>query len=227
MCKPRYVVAAIAVTLIVCLAQGAMADAWAKMYDASLGTLPEAQGWTASDTGGSAVPHVSGDVLYQGPTSVGGYQSWSSTSVDSDFMGTFALEAQLAIDISGKEDLGSTWRTGYSRDGFRVANDYGWSDSASTAWVPQDCGPMFNTYRFEVSGGVGSLYYNGMLQCSLAVGDAVPAYAANQVSFGDNTASCSTEARLRYLAYGNAVPEPSSLLALLAGGVGLLARRRR
>lgn len=46
-----------------------------KMYDPRLGTLPDAQGFTLIDTGGSPPCTIQGDAMYQGRTRWDGLQN--------------------------------------------------------------------------------------------------------------------------------------------------------
>ncbi len=90
----------------------ARADTW-KTYDPSLGSLPQAQGWTAYDSGDSPAPTVSGGILHQGPTSSagypscgsGGYQFWYRQDVPVDFGAVVVLEASLKVIASNYIDV--------------------------------------------------------------------------------------------------------------------------
>jgi len=86
-------------------------------YDASLGTLPDAQGWTYYQrTPASPAYTIQGDALHQGPTATGGYQWWESSDVSLDFDVGAVMEAELRIISSSSataQPEGSP-RAGYS-----------------------------------------------------------------------------------------------------------------
>src|SRR4051794_4848525 len=65
-------------------------------YDASLGTLPEQQGWTYTDgCGSNPAPTVSGGVLNENTTC--GSQFWSTLNGSIDFNQQFSMEGNLKV----------------------------------------------------------------------------------------------------------------------------------
>jgi len=235
------------------LAANANSIAATVTYDASLNTLPDAQGWTLyqNNNGGPTppAPTVSGGILYQGPTTVDGYQSWDTASTPlPNFTGTtaFSMTAHLKIINSDYYDDGNQWKPGYaiymsdpsehtfvlgfSNTGVRLSTDgNAVLDSNSGPLVPLNTTSSFNTYQLNVVSGEASLFVNGNFLTSLAVG-AAGAYAyPNYVAFGDPTFTGGSQTELTSLSYNtNAqLPEPASLSLLGLGAFSLLARHRR
>src|SRR5260221_5935049 len=73
------------------------------LYDASLGTLPEAQGFSRFQTPGFIEPTLSGGVLHQYANDAVGYQFWYASDGQFDFStNSYVLEATLRV-ISAKD----------------------------------------------------------------------------------------------------------------------------
>jgi hypothetical protein len=191
-------------------------------YDASLNTLPDAQGWTLNQNdSGSATPVASNGILYQGPTSVIGQQFWNSVSTPiPDFEGTsqFSMTAELKVLQSDYEDNGSQWRSGYSvfiSDEVGQLLELGISDTAVRLSVDGNTGldsfsgplvslnttSQFHTYQVDIVSGVGSLFVDGSFITSLAIATAQPYPNLSDVLFGDGTRYEGSQTELRYLDY--------------------------
>src|SRR5436190_163892 len=83
-----------------------------RLYDASLGTLPEAQGWTYANENANPSPFVSGGALQEN-TSAGG-QYWFSSDPSIDFSQHVVIEAKLHILSSNYlANVGTGTREGY------------------------------------------------------------------------------------------------------------------
>src|SRR5437868_5640108 len=68
------------------------------VYDASLGTLPEPQGFTLDQTPGFVEPSLSGGILHQYANYAVGYQYWYVSTGHFDFSGSsYVLEATLRV----------------------------------------------------------------------------------------------------------------------------------
>ena len=139
-------------------------------YDAALGTLPEAQGWTLrDDLARPAAPTVEGGVLYQGPTTGPGNQDWVYRGQEIDFAKGFCMEVRLKVISSSYvvDPLSGARRTGWSMSvidkntdmfslyiaGDRILIHQGQHNSSMPAkltrpgFEPTD---GFHTYRFVV-----------------------------------------------------------------------------
>lgn len=80
-------------------------------YDPTLGTLPEAQCWTAVAEPGNPAPRVIGGVLVQGPTAAGPDQYWSRGDGSISFDSGFALETRIRVVFSDySPDVGGLGR---------------------------------------------------------------------------------------------------------------------
>jgi len=226
-------------------------------YDAANGTLPEAQGWTYIGSNASPTPSVSGGILFQNSLTNNATQAWRRTDIVNDFnIGSprFFFETNIKVDQSDYINFlgssGDAWRTGYmmyvadndghsfilglTNNGLRLSTDQnGVTDALSSPFLNFDTTSGFNTYRLEVSNGIGDLYANGSLLTSLPVGQTYSG-VSNRVLIGSFPGGIqpggSTE--MHYLDYGvvtAATPEPSTF-ALLVGmgvtGIGVTMRRR-
>lgn len=217
--------------LAVVLAAGAPARAqsWTS-YDPSLGTLPEAQGWTFFENDGPPSPVVEDGVLKQGPTGSGctsNYEYWYRSDVPIDFGATVTLEASLRVISSSYADgtacgdfgcSGGTpsWKPGYIiaindadervlKVGFTstgVVVDPGCCFCPEDAPVlPFDTTDGFHLYRIVIGSGVVSLFVDNQLLHTVSLGTALNPGAANSVSFGDATHLGSSQTELSFLRY--------------------------
>jgi hypothetical protein len=228
----------------------AAAEQTFRTYDAALGTLPEQQGWTFAQSGGSPpAPTVSGGFLNQGPTSTPGTQVWSDTLnltqyAPRDFtQGTFVLTARLDVLSSSFFNDGSLRRAGYYfsvSDALgryfylAVAGDRVWLDRDPNAPSGGPAAVLFNTtgvhdYELRIDATGARTFIDGNLVTSAALG-AGGQQAANTVIFGDLSVLGASQTRLANVQYtAVAVPEPGTaahLLLPLTGLFGACIRRR-
>jgi hypothetical protein len=180
-----------------------LAQTWTT-YDPSLGTLPEAQGFTRMDNGGSADPTVTNGMLNQGATAYFGYQYWYSDSpVPIDFSNGFTLQANLKVLQSSYEPdtCIEGQRAGYylsvtDKDsrlidvgigchGLFIANDDR-QDVSTAPFTAFDATDAFHTFRLVVTVDGGALYIddNPVLFTPLGQPTSDP---PNRVYFGDGS----------------------------------------
>lgn len=195
------------------------------IYDPDLGTVPDAQGFTLKEDNGPAAASVAGGVLTSTTTSNGQNQFWRTGGVFGDFgdwtTDEFEIEFDLKIINSTYSPGGTFWRIGWdvfledannrgftwgvSGTGVRMSNDLGSPGSGaenanSPAFVATATTDDFHKYRFAISGGTGSLYKDGSLLVSQAIGIA-NGFLANQITYGDSTSSAFSNTRLRKVTF--------------------------
>jgi hypothetical protein len=189
---------------VVGLSTSGHAQTWTT-YDPSLGTLPEAQGFTRMDEGGSPNPTVTGGMLNQGPTSYFARQYWQSISeVPIDFANGFTLEATLKVLQSSYEPdtciegqragyyLGVTDKDGRSFDvgmgchGLFIGNDDR-EDVSTAPFAAFDSTDAFHTYRLVVTDKGGTLYIDNKSVLSTPLGKPIASPVPNRVYFGDGS----------------------------------------
>jgi hypothetical protein len=227
--------------LALVLIMGSSLPGFAQRYDASLGTLPEAQGFTRVDTGEAPNPTVSGGILHQGPTSgaiPNGNQYWKAPSVLVNF-DNFVMEARLKIIFSnyvpdgggapgydrygyyfqiGDKDehfftIGLTSDGPGPRNGIAITSDDAASRGSGVPLTAFDTTDDFHIYRFEVKNGQGSLFIDHNLFASTPIGAAYPGLGvSNYVLFGDGSSTGISESELTYFQIGtDATPEPGAI----------------
>lgn len=254
--RTRAAVVGVALTIICGVTCPAWAT-WVAGYYPTQGTLPDQQGWTVYDSGGSPAPTVSGGILHQGPTAGG--QAWYRTDQPLDFSGgpgnAAVVELRLKVISSSYEDAPpppsdpSRWLPGYhftigdsvqhyfgigvSSAGLRVTQDNEFKDVTSTAFIPFITTDDFHIYRFTVAGGVGTLSVDGQDLASLSMGTLLHT-DPNFVAFGDGWSWGGTsQTELSYLRYGMGPFDDESSapepasLLLWVTGGGLIWWRRR
>jgi len=210
-----------------------------KTYDASLGTLPDAQGFELFDDGGSPPYTIQGDAVHQGLTSWEGSQWWYCLDVPLDFDVGVVMEADLNIisssysTSSGYELTG--WQMVISDVPGRAFHVHIASDKISLwnqlTFEPEykafDSTDGFHHYRLVVTDGVGSLFIDGGADPFLTQPIGPVWYPApNRVAFGDRTGYGQNESLLRSFSYIN-VPEPATLSLLALGGLAVARWGRR
>ncbi len=190
-------------------------------YDASLGTLPSAQGWTLEEIGAASPPYsVGGGELRQGPTSPNGNQGWGIDNAQADFASqagqVFELDARVVASTFDPNGSGpGNWRAGFTllivdrnlrlvslgltNSGLVVSTDRNFALSASVS-VPLDTTSAFRRYRVAVNSTGARVFVDGVLAASLGVPQ--PTFLITpKAYFGDlSTGSC--EVRIRSVRWG-------------------------
>jgi hypothetical protein len=211
------------------------AETWIT-YDANLGTLPELQGFTRADEGGSADPTVTDGMLNQGPTAYFSRQYWYSDSpVPIDFSNGFTLQATLKVLQSSYEPdtCIEGQRAGYNLSvtdkdsrlidvgigchGLFIANDDR-QDVSTAPFTAFDATDAFHNYRLVVTADGGALYIDDAPVLFTPLGDP-SAEPANRVFFGDETSRGWSLTQLRLLRY--------TLTDATLGQMGAWVRRER
>ena len=211
-----------AATAGACFVLAATSGADVREYQASLGTLPTAQGWIAADSGVHPAPFVTGGVLHQGPTVSAcnaGYQFFYVDDAPFDFNCGVTWEAELRVITSNEvymPNLGCSdpfWRAGYylqindaqervfyvgiTSNSVFLANAHV-QDPTTYPRIAVDTTLAYHTYRLDVVQGLATLYYDGAALVSLPVGTDINPGGANQVDFGDTSHAGASETELRW-----------------------------
>ncbi len=218
--------AALAVTALL---HGTSASSASVTYDAALGSLPEAQGWTFQNPQGVVLPSVSAGELHQGPTGVLEMQWWQRNDVPLSFTAGFAMVVDMRVETSGfllQPEDGSQ-RVGFFLDvidgeGRRAAlgiSQVGVSLNTDRDLLASNGIPLtgvattdrLHRYVVRAQGGTFTLSMDGAVVGSTPVGSPVFAAPAtwNLVIFGDETNAVGSETFVRRLAYG----DPAAALA--------------
>lgn len=205
-------------------------------YNPSLGTLPQAQGWTFEGSYNAPMSVGSGQLNY-GPTTVGGTTYWGHEPVNTTRFadGTVFIEAEIRLTGA---DFGNF--SGYRRAGFTLflSDDDG-------RWIIADMGDQrislgnddtrlsdpvaafdltsaFHLVRLEAGPTGGRLLVDGIERLTLPLGGGRSGGAAG--SFGEMTVLANVNmTEIRGARY---VPAPTAAMAL-AGLAVFGARRRR
>jgi hypothetical protein len=181
-------------------------------YDASLGTLPEAQGFCRYDEGGPA-PVVVGGALQQGPT--GSYQYWHQYLPDFELSTTpVTVEWEFRVRASSRSGCRAGWSVAIQDRSHRgvavnidlstISFEAGGGTGGACASASFAQGNGFHRYRLVVGTQV-DLYVDGSQTPLLSTplgppGVTTPEYC-NRVYFGDGTRHASSQTELRYLRY--------------------------
>ncbi|MFZ2875417.1 MAG: hypothetical protein WAZ94_13170 [Phycisphaerales bacterium] len=204
------------------------------VYDPSLGTLPQAQGWTfpGNTLAGAA---VSGGVLSYGPTTTSGTTFWRADPGSIDFsLQTFSISALVRLN-------GSTFGnpSGYRRGGFNLGlrddtgrwihsefgdtmadirnDDHGTTDPTFAVTLDD----AFHLLTLEAGPAGGKLYIDGTLRLSLPLGSS-PGVAGGH--FGESSVLASAVGT--DIARVVLTPTPGTL-ALSSVGLLVACRRKR
>jgi hypothetical protein len=223
---------AIGLTLLLALP----AQASVLSYDAAVGSLPEAQGWTFNQDGTPPpAPSVSGGVLHQGVTDFSGHQYWSSSALGFDFtQAPVTLNARLRIDFASYhpfprggynlilvDDAGRDAALHITSSGVFLGNDELTSVSGIIGFNTTDA---FHDYHLVAGPGGISLSIDGNAIVSLGLGPATSGGAA--VYFGDATLLGYNQSQLQFINVTTQdMPEPGTL-ALFGLGLACLTRLR-
>lgn len=206
------------------------------LYQPSLGTMPQAQGWTFNGSF-NAPAIVSGGQLTYGPTTVGGTTFWGHEPVDTIDFSTDTVFIEAEIRLTGS-DFGNF--SGFRRAGFSLlisddvgrwiiadlgdnrislGNDNNRTSDPSTVF---DLTTSFHLVRLEAGPTGGRLLVDGVEQLTLALGTGRTGGAEGW--FGDGTTLANAnQTEIRHAQY---IPAPGSALLTLAG-VAIAAKRRR
>ncbi len=197
------------------------------IYDASLGTLPTAQGFTANVTS-PIVPVVNAGVLdvdgyTQGVNSRDAYYTGSNGTF---LFSSFVMEADLQIFQSTQRGVPNGGN--YPRGGFAlgasdnnqkflhlmVSETGAWLQTSDgtglnptgTPFLAFDTTDTFHTYRVETNGSTAKLYMDHALTASLTLNLSnltVAGDTASTVSFGDESILTRSNFGLEYFMYSS------------------------
>jgi hypothetical protein len=180
-------------------------------YDASLGTLPQAQGWSYSGDNGNPSPVVSEGLLDENTTAGGQY--WSTTDSSIDLSQDAVLVAVLKIDSSNYiPDIGTGTREGYylsiadSTSSYSIGlADAGFSintQSISGApLIPYSIAGAFHVFRLQVHNGLAVFSIDGIV-----VANNIPSWnisSSSGVVFGGGAGLSRSVSELSLFCYGN------------------------
>lgn len=217
----------------------AAAPVWLQRYDASLGSLPTAQGWTLQQSG-SPAPSVTGGILHEGPTTADGWQFWRTGIANEVGSGSFVIEARLKVISSDYVMAGSQPVAGWGMLGadadkrslrVEIASDGLWfidtlDVSAKSISIPMDTTESFHTYRISVIDSVGELMVDGASVGTMSLGSSHSTLQPSSAMFGDPNNFVGSEVDVAYVAFG-VVPEPAIATFIVGGTATLLMHRRR
>src|SRR3989442_4009761 len=176
------------------------------LYDASLGTLPTAQGFTDGSTEGGGSPTVSGGALHQpGNDTLGGYQFWYAYATNPPVAfstNTYTVELTMrvlyAVDFPPAVDPDDTGRgfqfaaidaAGYVFTVNVGTNSVTLVGNCAYTNVAFNSADGFHTYRVTFSTNTVALFLDDALSVSTPITGAPlhPDQYANYVYFGDGS----------------------------------------
>jgi hypothetical protein len=218
---------------LVCLASGAQGSL---VFDASLGTLPTAQGWSF-DGSYNAPMSVSGGQLTMGPTTVNGTTLWNHDLVEPlDFTTQTAhIEATVRLTGAGFGNISGFRRGGFSLyiqdsvgswiiadvgDGrISMRND---NNGTSDPVMAFDMTDAFHTLRLEAGPSGARLLVDGSQMLTLGMGGGAGGSAGGWWGEGTILAAASQiEVRRAEI-----VPAPGAIALMGLGGLAATRRRR-
>lgn len=225
------------------------------IYDAGLGTLPEAQGFV-SQVVTADNPHVTGGVLdvdgyTPGDNTAPGYYSGQNgTFLFSSFVMESRLRIVAATQRSGPnqgnyprggfilgavDDNGFDLELEFSETGVWLQTSNGVADAPpASAFLSLDTS-VFRTYRVEADGTNAQLYLDGSTVASLAMPLntlQVSGGTHSQVIFGDASILTRAHYQMEHFLYSSnldatTAPEPGSMILFGIAATGLALRRYR
>lgn len=219
-----------------CVVAGS-AQASLLVYDPTLGTLPQAQGWSFLGTY-NAPTTVTGGQLTYGPTTVGGTTYWAHNATDQVDFSSQTVFIEAEIRLTGA-DFGNF--SGFRRGGFSLylEDDFGrWiiadmgdnrislgndNNRTSDPVAVFDLTTDFHVVRLEASPTGARLLVDGVPQLTLGLGSGGNSGTGTGRWGEATTLANANQTEVRRAMY---IPAPgSALLGLAAGLIGL--RRRR
>jgi hypothetical protein len=161
-------------------------------------------------------PVVSGGILYQGQTTISGYQAWGRSDFAADFSTTPGYTLTLNMKVISSSYAPSPWsdarwRAGYATwvvdkngtyvglgiasTGVRFILDPEWS--GLTDFIPYDTTTSFHTYGLKIQPDHVSLLIDGRLMSIVPRRFASGGNSSSYVTFGDETYKCQSQVQLR------------------------------
>jgi hypothetical protein len=199
------------------------APAWATpsvTYDASLGTLPEAQGYTYINQAPTApAPSVIGGVLLQGPVQDTEQQYWFRNDVPFTFARGIILEAELEIVQSGYailqgdgsqrsgfylEAIDSTGRRltlGIADAGITVNTDATLQPTNGIPLFQPPLGAGFHVYTLTTDADSIYLFIDGTRRRATVLGATIFSGTQPITYFGDGTTAAGSQVEIRRVNY--------------------------
>lgn len=185
------------------------------VFDASLGTLPEAQGFIFHETPGGAAPFVAGGVMHiPGNPVLGGYQFWYATNSHFDFAtNTYTLETTLQVlraeDLSVDTNTHGFQFEAIDSAGYQFIVSIGTNSVALGGGNCEYTNVVFNaadgfhTYRVLFGNGTVALFIdNTHVASSSIIGGPVHADKyAHRVYFGDGSGWATSDVLLRRFSF--------------------------
>ena len=216
------------VTILLCLACSAVAQAWDVFYDAGSGALPSGvqPSWKSSIRNGDAAD-VSEGVLHISHNNGTGYFCREPWSIEAGVPVT--VEARMRVENASVSSPVISIQTKGGVALISVCSDridaYDWIAGQGVYYNGDFT--TFHTIRIAYDGARRAYaWVDGLAAFSWGVSGA----GQDGVSFGSPLPIGSHDSYWQYVGYSKAfvpVPEPSSLAALGGGMMGLLALRRR
>lgn len=212
----RRMAAAAALLCAVCLCPAGRI--WPE-YSAALGTLPQAQGWTAFDANEPGQPSIADGVLHQGPTGKPGVQGWQDRSHAFCFDGeAFVVTFEIKVIESDYAAAEGRWRTGWgvrlydhagrfvyvgiASNGIRMTTSPRGAEQSSTAMFLYDVRSNYTRFSLYVYNGLARLAIDGRemseLTLPLAKGGAGE---RDLLSLGDHSRAASSEVLIKSFDY--------------------------
>ncbi len=200
-------------------------------YFASLGTMPEAQGFTRVEELATPASLKDG-ALHTVPASVpDGVQDWTEAIPPLDLANdSCQVEAELKIISSNfvPIDHGAVrcgyylnvsdaaqrrFTVGITSDGLIIHTDGNFTLGPDANLLPFVTTDQFHVYRLQIANGIGTLLVDGKPFTSAPAGPPGAAYYTNQISFGDLSGVGASEVDLRSFTFSTtaAVQAPPEL----------------
>ncbi len=191
-----------------------------RLFDAGLGSLPDQQGWTAYTSPGAPTPTFVGDAMHLGPTDHAGTHVYVRDDLAFDFArGDFRMEATVQVIqstnaadcrtgfvLTAQDGLGRVYTIWLAGDRVLLFNSLNEDCSATPTVLTMNTTDAFHTYRFDVSGGAGTLIVDGdpNLSVALAVGlTGQTTMNLHTAGFGDYASDAWCEVLIRRVCFGN------------------------